>query len=67
MQEAFAAALSLWPRSGVPNNPRPFAMRDGPKGGLARIDAVLAHGELAKLLPGAFSAGRYVRQARQDS
>src|SRR6266498_4013195 len=24
MQEAFAAALSLWPRSGVPGNPRPW-------------------------------------------
>ncbi|MGA8213326.1 MAG: RNA polymerase sigma factor [Candidatus Sulfotelmatobacter sp.] len=24
MQEAFAAALSLWPRSGVPSNPRPW-------------------------------------------
>jgi RNA polymerase sigma-70 factor (ECF subfamily) len=24
MHEAFAAALSLWPRSGVPNNPRPW-------------------------------------------
>ena len=23
MQEAFAAALSLWPRTGVPGNPRP--------------------------------------------
>ena len=24
MQEAFAAALSLWPKSGVPDNPRPW-------------------------------------------
>src|SRR5260370_2368328 len=24
MQEAFAAALSVWPRSGVPGNPRPW-------------------------------------------
>src|SRR3981189_1424327 len=24
MPEAFAAALSLWPRSGVPGNPRPW-------------------------------------------
>ena len=24
MHEAFAAALSLWPSSGVPNNPRPW-------------------------------------------
>src|SRR6185295_16240018 len=24
MHEAFAAALSLWPRSGVPGNPRPW-------------------------------------------
>jgi RNA polymerase sigma-70 factor (ECF subfamily) len=24
MHEAFAAALSLWPRSGVPDNPRPW-------------------------------------------
>jgi len=24
MQEAFAAALSLWPRNGVPDNPRPW-------------------------------------------
>lgn len=24
MQEAFAAALSLWPENGVPNNPRPW-------------------------------------------
>ena len=24
MQEAFAAALSLWPRSGIPGNPRPW-------------------------------------------
>ncbi len=24
MHEAFAAALSLWPKSGVPDNPRPW-------------------------------------------
>jgi RNA polymerase sigma-70 factor, ECF subfamily len=24
MHEAFAAALSLWPRSGAPGNPRPW-------------------------------------------
>src|SRR3981189_1791234 len=24
MHEAFAAALSLWPRSGIPDNPRPW-------------------------------------------
>src|SRR5690349_15389292 len=24
MHEAFAAALSMWPRSGVPDNPRPW-------------------------------------------
>ena len=27
MHEAFAAALSLWPRSGVPGNPRPWLFR----------------------------------------
>ena len=26
MHEAFAAALSLWPKSGVPGNPRPWLM-----------------------------------------
>ena len=27
MHEAFATALSLWPRSGVPSNPRPWLIR----------------------------------------
>lgn len=30
MHEAFAAALSLWPTSGVPVNPRPWLDLDGP-------------------------------------
>src|ERR1700693_4858482 len=60
MHEAFAAALSLWPRSGVPGNPRPWlistarfkplilcVMCDGPEAGLTHIDPVLEHGELA--------------------
>src|ERR1700719_3669496 len=29
MHEAFAAALSLWPRSGVPGNPRPWLISTG--------------------------------------
>ncbi len=29
MHEAFAAALSLWPRSGVPDNPRPWLISTG--------------------------------------
>jgi RNA polymerase sigma-70 factor (ECF subfamily) len=34
MQEAFAAALSLWPRNGVPDNPRPWLIST------ARIKAI---------------------------
>ena len=30
MHEAFAAALSLWPRSGAPGNPRTMVDFDGP-------------------------------------
>jgi hypothetical protein len=30
MHEAFAAALSLWPETGVPDNPRPWFDFDGP-------------------------------------
>ena len=43
-----------------------IAMRDGPEAGLAHIDAVLEHGELAELLPGAFRPRGYVSQTRQD-
>jgi len=40
MHEAFAAALSLWPRSGVPGNPRPWLIS---KARFKAIDALRRH------------------------
>jgi RNA polymerase sigma-70 factor (ECF subfamily) len=42
-----------------------IAMCDGPEAGLAQIDAVLEHGELANYYLGAFRPRGYVPQARQ--
>ncbi len=54
MHEAFAAALSLWPRSGVPGNPRPWLISTARFKAIdtlrrrARFDA--SQGELARYL-----------------
>src|SRR5712672_4801606 len=56
MHEAFAAALSLWPRSGVPGNPRPWLISTARFKGIdilrrhrrARFDA--SEDELARYL-----------------
>jgi hypothetical protein len=45
------------------NRAMAIAMHDGREAGLAHIDAVLEHGELANYLPGAFSPRGYVPQA----
>src|SRR3977135_1474719 len=37
MHEAFAAALSLWPRSGVPGNPRPWLISTAPFKAIATL------------------------------
>src|ERR1700683_2257059 len=54
MHEAFAAALSVWPRSGVPDNPRPWLISTGRFKAIdtlrrrARVDA--SHDELVRYL-----------------
>ena len=60
MHEAFAAALSLWPASGVPGNPRPWLISTARFKAIdtlrrrARLDA--SQGELARYLEGQSSA-----------
>jgi RNA polymerase sigma-70 factor (ECF subfamily) len=62
MHEAFAAALSLWPESGVPGNPRPWLISTAR---FKAIDTLRRHrrarfhaseGELARYLEGQLSA-----------
>lgn len=69
MHEAFAAALSLWPRSGVPDNPRPwlistarFKAIDTLRRG-ARFDA--SQDELVRYLEAQWSSAE--RSSEEDS
>src|SRR5437879_9725314 len=60
MHEAFAAALSLWPRSGVPDNPRPWLISTARFKGIdtlrrrARFDA--SQDELVRYLEAQWSS-----------
>src|SRR5437588_9351038 len=62
MHEAFAAALSLWPRSGVPGNPRPWLISTARFKAVdtlrrrARFDA--SQDELARYLEGQMSSAQ---------
>src|SRR5258705_11550262 len=69
MHEAFAAALSLWPRSGVPGNPRPWLISTARFKAIdtlrrrARFDA--SQDELARYLEAQLSAAE--RSNEEDS
>ena len=66
MHEAFAAALSLWPTSGVPDNPRPWLISTGRFKAIdtlrrrARVDA--SHDELVRYLEAQSSAAESSKQ-----
>src|SRR6202789_277977 len=61
MHEAFAAALSLWPSSGVPDNPRPWLISTARFKAIdtlrrrARLDA--SQEELARYLEAQWTSG----------
>jgi len=67
MHEAFAAALSLWPRSGVPGNPRPWLISTARFKAIdtlrrrARFDA--SQDELVRHLEGQWSSAERSNQA----
>src|SRR6266446_608658 len=69
MHEAFAAALSLWPRSGVPGNPRPWLISTARFKAIdtlrrrARFDA--SQDELARYLEAQWSSAE--RSKEEDS
>ena len=69
MHEAFAAALSLWPQSGVPGNPRPWLISTARFKAIdtlrrrARFDA--SQDELARYLEAQLSAAE--RSNEEDS
>src|SRR6266480_3646834 len=69
MHEAFAAALSLWPRSGVPGNPRPWLISTARFKAIdtlrrrARLDA--SQDELARYLEAQWSSA--ARSNEEDS
>ncbi len=69
MHEAFAAALSLWPSSGVPGNPRPWLISTARFKAIdtlrrrARLDA--SQGELVRYLEAQWSSGE--RSKEEDS
>jgi RNA polymerase sigma-70 factor (ECF subfamily) len=69
MHEAFAAALSLWPRSGVPDNPRPWLISTARFKAIdtlrrrARLDA--SQDELAQYLEAQWSSAE--RSREEDS
>jgi RNA polymerase sigma-70 factor (ECF subfamily) len=69
MHEAFAAALSLWPRSGVPGNPRPWLISTARFKAIdtlrrrARFDA--SQDELARFLEAQLSSAQ--RSNEEDS
>ncbi len=66
MHEAFAAALSLWPRSGVPGNPRPWLISTARFKAIdtlrrrARLDA--SQDELVRYLEAQWSSGERSNQ-----
>jgi RNA polymerase sigma-70 factor, ECF subfamily len=69
MHEAFAAALSLWPRSGVPANPRPWLISTARFKAIdtlrrrARFDAT--QDELARHLEAQDSQNHLILSARE--
>src|SRR5260370_21312283 len=71
MHEAFAAALSLWPRSGVPGNPRPWLISTARFKGLdtlrrrARFDA--SQDELVRYLEAQWSSAERSNKNEEDS
>jgi RNA polymerase sigma-70 factor (ECF subfamily) len=66
MHEAFAAALSLWPRSGIPDNPRPWLISTARFKAIdtlrrrARLDA--SQDELARYLEAQWSSAERSRE-----
>jgi len=71
MHEAFAAALSLWPRSGVPGNPRPWLISTARFKAIdtlrrrARFDA--SQGELVRYLEAQSSSAEGSNSDDEDS
>jgi len=71
MHEAFAAALSLWPRSGVPGNPRPWLISTARFKAIdtlrrrARFDA--SQDELVRYLEGQWSSAARSNKNEEDS
>jgi len=71
MHEAFAAALSLWPTSGVPGNPRPWLISTARFKAIdtlrrrARFDA--SQDELARYLEAQWSSAESSRENEEDS
>jgi RNA polymerase sigma-70 factor, ECF subfamily len=70
MHEAFAAALSLWPRSGVPENPRPWLISTARFKAIdtlrrrARFDA--SQDELARHLEAQWSAAERSKESKEE-
>src|SRR5256885_3897640 len=71
MHEAFAAALSLWPRSGVPGNPRPWLISTARFKAIdtlrrrARFDA--SQDELVRYLEAQLSSAERSNKNEEDS
>src|SRR5258705_13015714 len=71
MHEAFAAALSLWPRSGVPGNPRPWLISTARFKAMdtlrrrARVDA--SQDELVRYLEAQSSSAESPNENEADS
>ena len=71
MHEAFAAALSVWPRSGVPGNPRPWLISTARFKAIdtlrrrARFDA--SQGELVRYLEAQSSSAESSNKNKEDS
>src|SRR5881296_308320 len=71
MHEAFAAALSLWPRSGVPGNPRPWLISTARFKAIdtlrrrARFDA--SQDELVRYLEAQWSSAERSNKNEEDS
>src|SRR5436309_14752899 len=67
MHEAFAAALSLWPKSGVPGNPRPWLISTARFNAIdtlrrrARFDA--SQDELARYLEAQWNSAKTSNEA----
>ncbi|MGA7593433.1 MAG: sigma factor, partial [Candidatus Sulfotelmatobacter sp.] len=70
MHEAFAAALSLWPKSGVPGNPRPWLISTARFKAIdtlrrrARFDA--SQDELARHLEAQWSSAERSKEDEED-